>query len=326
MSGHGYNGTDNGRGKKMSESTPIVPPAHYPVDLHVHTSASDGTDSPAELVSKAKAAGLAAVGITDHDSVGGVREALEAGRRLGIEVVPGVELSLANEPAHGAVEMHLLGYFIDPDHPVLTATIRRMIEARIEQKLAIVRNLQKLGFDVPEEEVLALADGGVPGRMHIAQVAMRHNPDRFPGPEVLFREYISEGGRAYVPRTFQLSLEEGIRVIREAGGLPVLAHPGAYTSVRDMEGFIRAAVEMGLAGLEGPYPYDKNRPFLRSDNGELEQAVSRFTALAQSLGLMVTGGSDYHGSRKGIALGEQGLTLEAFAQLVSERNKLASRA
>ncbi|MGC8826447.1 MAG: PHP domain-containing protein, partial [Anaerolineae bacterium] len=172
----------------MSPSAFTNPPARYPVDLHVHTSASDGTDAPAELVAKAKAAGLAAVGITDHDSVGGVQEALEAGRCLGIEVIAGVELSLANEPAYGTVEMHLLGYFIDPDHPTLTETIRRMIEARIEQKLAIVRNLQKLGFDVPEEEVLALAGGGVPGRMHIAQVAMRHNPDRFPGPEVLFRE------------------------------------------------------------------------------------------------------------------------------------------
>lgn len=309
----------------MGKTTSQEPPACFPVDLHVHTNASDGTDAPAELVAKAKAAGLWAVGITDHDCVAGVRAAVEAGRQLGIQVVAGVELSLANEPAYGAVEMHLLGYFIDPDHPVLTATIRRMIEARIEQKLAIVRNLQKLGFDVPEEEVLALAGGGVPGRMHIAQVAVRRNPDRLSGPEVLFREYISEGGKAYVPRTFQLHLVEGIRVIRQAGGLPVLAHPGAYTSVQDMNGFIREAVDMGLAGLEGPYPYDKNRPFFRADNGELEQAVSRFTALARSLGLAVTGGSDYHGIRKDIALGEQGLTLEAFEQLLAERTKLASR-
>lgn len=309
----------------MGKTTSQVPPARFPVDLHVHTNASDGTDAPAELVAKAKVAGLLVVGITDHDCVAGVRAAVEAGRQLGIQVVAGVELSLANEPAYGAVEMHLLGYFIDPDHPALTATIRRMIEARIEQKLAIARNLQKLGFDVPEEEVLALAGGGVPGRMHIAQVAVRRNPDRLPGPEVLFREYISEGGKAYVPRTFQLHLVEGIRVIRQAGGLPVLAHPGAYTSVQDMNGFIREAVDMGLAGLEGPYPYDKNRPFFRADNGELEQAVSRFTALARSLGLAVTGGSDYHGIRKDIALGEQGLTLEAFEQLLAERAKLASR-
>lgn len=302
-----------------------IPPARFPVDLHVHTSASDGTDAPAELVAKAREAGLLVVGIADHDCVAGVHAAVEAGRRLGVQVVAGVELSLANDPTHGAVEMHLLGYFIDPDHPALTATIRRMIEARIEQKLAIVRNLQRLGFDVPEEEVLALAGGGVPGRMHIAQVAMRRNPEHFPGPEVLFREYISEGGKAYVPRSFQLHLEEGIRIIRQAGGLPVLAHPGAYTSVADIEGFIREAAEMGLAGLEGPYPYDKNRPFFRADNGELEQAVARFTALARSLGLAVTGGSDYHGARKGIALGEQGLTLEAFEQLLSERTKLASR-
>ncbi len=308
----------------MHDPTTPVPPARFPVDLHVHTSASDGTDTPAELVARAKAAGLRAVGITDHDSVGGVRQAMEAGRLVGVEVIAGVELSLANEPEHGAVEMHLLGYFIDPDHPALTALIQRMIEARVEQKLAIVRNLQALGFDVPEEEVLALAGGGVPGRMHIAQVAMRHNPGRFPGPEVLFREYISEGGKAYVPRRFQLTLAEGIRTIREAGGIPVLAHPGAYTAVRDIEGFIRRAAQMGLAGLEGPYPYDKNRPFLHADCGELGQMVGRFTALARTLGLVVTGGSDYHGVRKGIALGEQGLTLEEFARFLEARHRVAS--
>jgi predicted metal-dependent phosphoesterase TrpH len=308
----------------MDMSTSTDSPARYPVDLHVHTNASDGTDAPAELVAKAKAAGMLAVGITDHDSVSGVPEALEAGRRLGVQVVAGVELSLANDPAHGAVEMHLLGYFIDPDHPALKATIQRMMAARVEQKLAIVRNLQKLGFDVPEEEILALAGQGVPGRMHIAQVVMRRNPGRIPGPEVLFREYISEGGKAYVERSYQLSLEEGIRVIREAGGMPVLAHPGAYTSVPDIEGFIRSAVALGLAGLEGPYPYDKNRPFCGKGD-MLDAMIGRFTALAESLGLAVTGGSDYHGARKNIALGEQGLTAQAFERLLAVREALAER-
>lgn len=293
----------------------LEPHVRFPVDLHTHSRASDGTDTPAELVARAHAAGLRVLALTDHDTIAGVEEAVRTGRHLGVEVVPGVEISLADEPAHDFVELHLLGLFIDPSHEALRDTLRRAIEARTEQKLAIVRNLQRMGFEITAEEVLAAAGGGVPGRMHIAQVFMAHNAGRVSGPQELFRDYISEGGRAYEPRRFKLGMEEAAGLIRAAGGVPVLAHPGAYEGERDIRRLLREARAQGAAGTEGRYPYDKNRPHFSMEQDALEDYIASIIALAREMDMLVTGGSDYHGERKAIALGEQGLTLEEYARL-----------
>lgn len=266
------------------------------------------------MIELAVAEGVRVIAIADHDTVGGVTEAVAAGARLGVEVIPAVELSIKNEPDKEFIELHLLGYGIDHTNPDFVAVLERVVQARIEQKIAQIEVLQRDGIDVPVEEVFALA-GGVPGRPHIAQVVMARNPGRFPNKEALFREYLTAGGKAYVPRRFSLRLAEAVELVVQAGGIPVLAHPGAYPEVSDPEAMVRwARDEAGIRGLEVAYTYNKNRPHYRASSQQVAALIARFSALADELGLLKTGGSDFHGTGKDIALGEQGLTLDEFAR------------
>jgi 3',5'-nucleoside bisphosphate phosphatase len=266
-------------------------------------------------VTKAQRQGIRVLSLTDHDSVAGIDEAWEAGRSRDIEVVPGVELSIANDPERDLWEIHVLGYFVNHRHPDLVGALKRAGDARTEQKLNLARNMQALGFDVPIDEVMALAGDGAPGRMHVAQVAWQRNPGRFVDRDEIFRDYISVGGRAYVPRSFQIDMEGAAHLVRRAGGLPTLAHPGVYRWREDAEARIRQLAGMGIEGLEGPYTYDKNRPHVGMAANALDAIIERFSCLARYLDLYLTGGSDYHGARKSVALGEQGLSEAAFTAL-----------
>jgi predicted metal-dependent phosphoesterase TrpH len=286
----------------------------FDVDLQTHTTASDGTCTPTQVVELAARKDIRALAITDHDSILGVAEAAAAGARLGVEMVPAIEFSTRDEPDKDFMELHLLGYFIDPDAPELDETLERVIQGRVEQKRSVIRNLQELGFDVPEEEVFALTKG-VPGNPHIAQVMLRRNPARFSSWQQLFDEYLNVGGRAHVPRPFELSLEEAIQVVLAAGGMPVLAHPAAYSKVQDPRAMVRRAVSLGLRGLEINYPYDKSRRHHGISKAELQALIRRFDAWADELGLFKTGGSDFHGSAKPIELGEMGMVYKDYACL-----------
>lgn len=286
----------------------------FDVDLQVHTTASDGTCTPTGVVELAARKGIRALAVTDHDSVMGVAEAMVAGGRLGVEVVPAVEFSTRDEPDKDFMELHLLGYFIDADDPALSETLGRVIEGRVEQKRLQIQKLQELGFDVPQEKVFALANGA-PGRSHIAEVLLRRNPNRVVSKQQLFDEYLSVAGKAYVPRPFELSLEEAIQVVLAAGGVPVLSHPAGYPHVRDPAGVVRHAVSLGLRGIEVNYPYDKNRRHYGISKAELHALIRRFDALANELGLLKTGGSDFHGHRKPIELGEMGMVYEDYLRL-----------
>lgn len=283
----------------------------FDVDLQVHTTASDGTYTPAKVVELAARKGIRVLAVTDHDSVLGVAEAMAAGERLGVEVVPAVEFSTRDEPDKDFMELHLLGYFIDPADPALNETLGRVIQGRVEQKRSVIKNLQTLGFDVPEEEVFARA-GGVPGKPHIAEVVLRRNPGRFASRQQLFDEYLNVGGKAHVPRPFELSLAEAIQVVSASGGVPVLAHPAAYSKVKDPMGVVRRAVPLGLRGLEINYPYDKSRRHHGISQAGLQALIRRFDALAGELALLKTGGSDFHGDRKPIELGEMGMAFEDY--------------
>lgn len=283
----------------------------FDVDLQAHTTASDGTFTPTQVVELAARKGLRVLAITDHDSTLGVAEAMAAGERFGVEVVPAVEFSTRDEPDKGFMELHLLGYFIDLDAPMLNETLDRVIHGRVEQKRSVIKNLQRLGFDVSEEEVFALA-GGVPGKPHIAEAVLRRYPSRFSNKQQFFDEYLNAGGQAHVPRPFELSLEEAIQVVLTAGGVPVLAHPAAYSKVKDPVGVVRRATALGLRGLEINYTYHKNHPYVGISKSELQQIISRFGALADKLGLLKTGGSDFHGDRKPIELAEMGMVYEDY--------------
>lgn len=283
----------------------------FDADLQVHTTASDGTCSPAKVVELAARKGIRVLAVTDHDSVLGVAEAMVAGARLGVEVVPAIEFSTRDEPDKDFMGLHLLGYFVDPDDPALNETLDRVMQGRVEQKRLVIRSLQKLGFDVSEEEVFALASG-VPGRPHIAEVVLRRYPGRFTSVQQFFDEYLNVGGKADIPRPFELLLEEVIQVVLAAGGVSVLSHPAAYPGVKDAMSMVRRAVPLGLCGIEVNYPYDKNHSHLGISEAESQVLVRRFDALADELGLLKTGGSDFHGDRKPIELGEMGMIYEDY--------------
>ncbi len=283
-------------------------------DLQTHSIYSDGTDRPTELVRLAAAHGLRAMALTDHDSVLGVEEALAAGEAYGVEVIPAIELSTGSQPELDLVDVDILGYWIDPQDAGLQQVLEQVMQARYEQKIAQVKRLQEYGLDVPIEEVLALAEG-VPGRPHIAEVVWRRNPGRFRSKQQIFEEFLSPGCEAYVPRAFSLTAQQAIEVVRSAGGLPVLAHPGVYDHIQDIDAAVRRLRDVGLEGLEVWYPYDKVHQEGASP-ARAEQMIEHFSQLASELGLLMTGGSDYHGERTPyIRLGERGLTWDAYQTL-----------
>ncbi|MEW5932237.1 MAG: PHP domain-containing protein [Bacillota bacterium] len=241
-------------------------------DLHVHTTASDGTWSPARVVGEAARLGLAGVGITDHDTVAGLPEALAAGERAGIRVVPGIELG----SEYGGEEVHVLGYFIDPGHPRLAGILTWLQEVRWRRLDRMVERVAELGLPVSRQRVAELAAGGTPGRPHLARAMVEAG---YVGSvEEAFDRYLERGRPGYVPRP-HLSPSDAVRVIRQAGGCAVLAHPGL---LRD-DGVIAELVGAGLGGIEARYP--KHRP----------EQVEEYGRLGRRLGLIVTGGSDFHG-------------------------------
>ncbi len=290
--------------------------ARFPVDLQVHTTCSDGTMTPSEVVALAGKVGVKVLAITDHDSVDGVEEAIDAGRALGVTVIPAVEISLRHEPERDFYDMDLLGYWIDVRHPDLVGALRRAHEGRILQKKLQVERLAALGYRITWGDVAARARG-VPGRPHIAEVLVERYPDEFPSIDAVFETVLSTHSPHYVPRPNAPTLEEAVRLIRRAGGLPVLAHPGLYTEARDLEDVITRAARAGVLGLEVWYPYNRTWVCPRCSDAQLARVFARFESLADRLGMAKTGGSDFHGERKEVQLGEQGLTWERFEALLA---------
>lgn len=283
----------------------------YPIDLHAHTTASDGTYTPTQLVERAAERGLRVLGIADHDTIAGIPEALAAGRRLGVEIVSGVEFSLRHEYDKDFVGIHLLGYFIDPEAAALVEVMDRVRQGRIEQKIRQIEKLQAFGFDVTVDEVFARA-AGVPGRPHIAAVLMERNPGKFDNIQQIFDEYLGTHAKAHVGRQFALTLSQATAIIKQAGGLPVFAHPGAYDAAIDPIKAIRNVKAEGVEGVEVFYPYDEgHRP---ADKGN--DWITRIEALANELSLLQTGGTDFHGRpHDRVDLGDMGLTDEQYARL-----------
>jgi len=289
----------------------------YPVDLHVHTNRSDGSHNPAEVVRKARAAGVYVLGIADHDNVAGVDEAIEEGRSLGVKVIPGVEISVDGGEEEGNRELHILGYFINHRDPDFQALLKKVADARVEQKIRQTKLLQSFGLNIEVDEVLTLARG-VPGRIHIARVLMERNPGRFRDIQQVFDEFLSRKGKAYIRRTFYLSPSQAIEAIIKVGGIPVLAHPGIYHLPEDSRKLIARLKKAGLRGLEVSYTYDKNHPYKGASKEFVEKLIRGFSALADEFGLLKTGGSDFHGEGKNIKIGERGLTWAEFESLLAQ--------
>ena len=245
-------------------------------DLHLHSRHSDGTLPPARLMELCAGQGLEAASLTDHDTVSGVAEALEAGRRLGIRVLSGVELS-AEFRGH---EVHLLGYGFDPGDPALLSALEDHRREREQRAERIVARLNQLGVPLRLEQVFEAADGGVLGRPHLADALLRSGlVSTFQGA---FDRYLNPGRPAFISR-IRFGLEQAREVIEGAGGLLVLAHPHLNLSSAN----IRLLAEEGIGGLETVHPGLKP-----SQSRELEE-------LADRLGIPATGGSDCHGPGRG---------------------------
>ncbi len=240
------------------------------VDLHLHTTASDGQFSPSELVAMALERDLLVIAITDHDTTTGIAEALEAARGTGLEVIPGVEISC--DVPHK--EVHLLGYYFDHHHPALQGKLRAMRDARLRRAKGMVAKLAALGFPLPWEMVAELAGDGSIGRPHIAQAMLKMGYVASTGEA--FDLYIGRNGPAYVER-YKLSPLDAVSLVEEAQGLPVLAHPLKVTH------FLPELVEGGLVGLEVYY------------NGYSPEDIQELATLARKYDLIPTGGSDFHG-------------------------------
>jgi 3',5'-nucleoside bisphosphate phosphatase len=268
-----------------------------PIDLHVHSSASDGTDPPAEVMRRAAAAGLDVVALTDHDTTSGIAQAREA-LPPGLALVPGMELSCVREHR----SMHMLAYLFDLQDPALTAETELIRDDRTHRAEAMVARLRELGAPVTWEQVAAVADGAVVGRPHIARAMAAAGV--VPTPADAFSEdWIGDGGRAYVGH-YALAPERAIALVRAAGGVPVLAHPRSPGYEITDEVITRLAA-VGLAGLEVFHP----------DHDDSER--SRLTALAGSLGLVVTGGSDDHGAFNDHGLGSETTPPDQYERLLS---------
>jgi len=266
-------------------------------DLHVHSNASDGSDPPAEVMRRAARAGLDVVALTDHDTVAGHTEAAAAAGP--VTLLPGMELSCR---LNGR-SLHLLAYMFDPDQPELAAELTRIRDDRVLRARAMVDKLAGLGVDVSWEQVAAIAGQAVVGRPHIAR-AMADSGAIASPREAFTRDWIADGGRAYVGR-YALDPVRAIDLVRAAGGVTALAHPRAGRDTWVTNEQITRLAAAGLAGLEVFHP----------DQSEAERA--RLIALAHDLALATTGGSDDHGSLTDYRLGCETTSGEAYQDLLS---------
>ncbi|MFH1006114.1 MAG: PHP domain-containing protein [Candidatus Latescibacterota bacterium] len=246
--------------------------------MHVHTRCSDGTSPPEEIPGMASQAGLDGVAITDHDAVDGIERAIEANGHNGLEIIPGVELSTTV----GGTDIHILGYYIDWRDSTLLEWIALFREKRLERARKMVAKLWALGLDLRLDTVLEIADGAAIGRPHIADALVKEELIEFYGEA--FSRFIGYDGPAYFPK-HAISPAEAIRLIRQAGGIPVLAHPGSV----HRDECIPAMVRDGLLGIEVFHPM--HPPMVRR----------HYDALAIKHGILRTGGSDYHGEGRGRA-------------------------
>ncbi|AMB58005.1 PHP domain-containing protein [Microterricola viridarii] len=273
---------------------------HGPIDLHAHSSVSDGTEAPGELVQAAAAAGLGTVALTDHDSTAGWGDAASAARATGLTLIPGMELSTRVEYS----SVHLLAYLFDPADPALLAETTRIRQARMTRAEEIVEHIGR-DYALSWDDVLAqAADGATIGRPHIADalVAKGFEPDRsaaFDG--------ILHWRSGYVKPHYAPDPVTGVRLVCAAGGVPVLAHPGTRGAMNVVpEPELRRLVDAGLFGLE--IDHRENLP----------DAKARLHVLAERYGLAVTGSSDYHGAGKPNRLGENTTAPEVLEALIAQ--------
>jgi hypothetical protein len=275
------------------------------VDLHLHTTASDGRFSPAEIVRKAAALGLTVIAITDHDSVAGIAEALDAAREFPqLKVIPGVEIN--TDVPDG--EAHVLGYFIDYSDSRLNQTLDRLRNSRIGRAQRMIAKLRNLGINIEWQRVQELAGTGSIGRPHIAQAMLEKG--YITSFKEAFTNYISRGGPAYVERE-KITPSGAVESVIKARGLPVLGHP---FTIKNPEAMIAELTAVGLVGVEACY------------NNYSNSEIKQLKKLAVKYKLIITGGTDYHGldDTTEIMMGSVEVPLTSAEQLIALADRRAN--
>lgn len=277
------------------------------IDLHTHSLKSDGSMTPAEVVQEAKRAGLTAIALSDHDTIDGIREAVAEGEKIGVEVIPAIEFSVLSE-----TETHILGYFIDIENPRLLRILKEVVDLRIERNHVTTKRLNELGFDITLEEVRALAPNNFVGRAHFARVLMDKGYTQ--SVKEGFDKYMSVGKYAYCEKQ-RLSAQEAVELITECGGLSFLAHPH-LTKLSDerLKEFLLELKGYGLCGLEGCY------------TDYTPEMQEKYQNLAEEMGLMISGGTDFHAKMKphisiGTGLGNMKIPYSVLENMKKKLNK-----
>jgi len=256
------------------------------IDLHTHSTASDGSDTPSELAEKMRAAGLAAGALTDHDTVSGLEDFLRAAKGAELLGIPGVELSTRL----GGKEIHVVGLFIDPASEALNRFLRERRGERMRRNTEMIRKLRENGYEITEEELYEEAGGESAGRPHMARILLAKG--YFSEMREVFSRCLGRNAPCYVPRESVMP-DEAVRIIRASGGLAIWAHPILSAPTRTaMRRVLRGLVPAGLDGLETKYPL----------YGEKDRKAA--LDMVKEFGLLESGGSDYHGrNQPGIELG-----------------------
>ena len=251
------------------------------IDLHTHSTHSDGSYTPGELVRYASKRKISIIALTDHDTVSGIDEAIQVGRETGVEIIPGIEVSVTHEPG----TMHILGYFLNYQDSIFQNRLEKLQSARESRNIQLIQMLNDLGIKITLEEVAKEAGGGQIGRPHFASALIKKGIVK--NFDEAFRNFLAKGAAAYVDKRY-LSSTEAIRLIHEAGGLAVLAHPKllGFKSDAELEACIQRLSEEGLDGLE---------VFCSSQSGKESE---RYREVALRYDLFITGGSDFHGAKK----------------------------
>lgn len=276
------------------------------IDMHIHTTASDGTRTPLECVSLAAMAGLKAIAITDHDTMAGIKEAGEAGELLGVSIIPGIEIS----SDYQGKDVHVLGYFLREEAPELLEYQTWVREKRQARNEKIVEKLQNKGFEISMAQLEEKNPGGVLGRPHIARFLMELGVVK--SVDEAFRRYLSKGRSCYVERE-RIPFRDAAQLIKKCGGVAVLAHPLQYGFDKaGLDKLVKTAQEAGFSGMEIYY------------TGYTQKDVEKLFDLAEKYTLLPTGGSDFHGDNKpgvSIGTGDGKLVVPAYFLIMLARSQ-----
>ena len=275
------------------------------IDLHTHTTASDGLDTPAELVHNASQQGISVLGLTDHDTVAGLDVAAAAATEAGVTLVPGVELSTTVDRA----EVHILGYFVDRTDVAFRGQLEALARARVRRIERMIERFHELGFPIDGDAIMAQAAEGSIGRPHVARALV--DIGAVESVNDAFERFLKIGRPGYVPRD-PFEPEAAVQLLREHGAIPVLAHP---YSTNDIEAILKRLVPAGLLGLETYYA-----EYSAEQRAELR-------GIADSWSLIPTGGSDYHGAgfREGRNLGAAPVPGEVWERLWAKHQSMSAR-